>query len=194
MKTKLLLSIACFAGLVGISQGATINLTRGIGNPGVGLGPAYADGGYAIAVGSYASDPTPLIGSMDLVNLFQLFAAGTSPTSGATKGLITGSFTSTANGAGQAPSMFNNQLIYVMVGDKPTMAASSAFGIFAFQTVYNFPPDVTATGATSVTLSNATVMKPILGEVSGGNFVLVPEPTTALLSSLGILALLRRRR
>lgn len=192
MKTKVLLFVACTAGLVSISEAATINLTRGIGNPGVGIG--LADGGYAIQVGTYASDPTPLMGSMELVNLFQMFAAGTSPTSGATKGLITGSFSSLANGPGQAPSMFNNKQIYVMVGDAPTIAASSAFGIFAFTTTYNFPPDVTVTGATSVTLSNPTVMRPLLGDVVGGNFVLVPEPATALLGALGVLGLLRRRR
>ncbi|RYD70342.1 MAG: hypothetical protein EOP84_26870, partial [Verrucomicrobiaceae bacterium] len=142
MKSAILvLLVTLFAGF---AEAATIAVGRGIGNPGVVAadpfltGNSYtvlSGGGYYFAIGTFtnASGVTevPVITDsaslLAAVSSFDVFSALTSPTSGVTQGTLTGNF----SGLGGAdPSVFNLKPIYFLVGNAPTLAASSNFGIF----------------------------------------------------------------
>jgi hypothetical protein len=207
----ILLSFAAVAGLA-VANAATINVGQGFGtNVGVvaqtSSGTVLSNGGYYIAIGSFATVPTVVPVGTDsgasflaAVNSFNIFTSLTSPTAaGATQGSITGAFTSTG---GVDPAVFNLKQIYFLVGNGSTKENSTEFGIFSVVTT--FPANVAQSGATAVTVGGVTNIVPLLNaggefDTIGGRdtFLLinpVPEPSTALLGLLGLAGLLRRRR
>lgn len=193
------------------SNAATISLARGLGNPGVIAaedprlgGTVLSGGGYYVAVGTFTnttgvtevpSITTDFSSLLAAVAAFDIFQFGTTPTSGATQGVMNLSLTSTG---GPNPSVFNSKQIYVLVGNGSSAASSSQWGIFTTVNPVLFPADVTAAGTTAVALPTGAALSPLLnaGSVNGNNFRLVgiPEPSTMLLGALGALGLLRRRR
>jgi hypothetical protein len=198
----------CISLFAGTAHSATISVSRGVGNPGIiaqettntgDPSTILSSGNYIIAIGSFTTVPTITSYStlVTAVQSFNVFTTLPSPSSGATVGTITGSFTSTG---GTTPELCNSQVIYFVVGNKSTLALSDQFGIFRTTANTTFPVNVATATSTSVSLPNGTVITPLAnsGTVSGNNFLLVanpvPETSTSLLAVLGVFGLLRRRR
>lgn len=202
------IATSALAFMAAVSSAATITLSRGSGNPGVIAavdGSALGTGGYYWATGTFTNalgvtevptitnDPASLLAA---VSSFDVFASTVASTSGATIGTITGSATGLG---GPDPTVFNSRTMYILVGNGATQAASSHFGIFAFTANQSFPANVAAAGTTLVSIPNGAAITPLAnaGTVTGNNLGLafaVPEPSAALLGTLGVLGLLRRRR
>ena len=210
MKNKLLLITSSIGLMIGLSNAATISLTRGTGNPGIIAsleGTSLTAGGYYVAVGTYTTSGTtqvPLITTdpaslLAAVAAFDTFASLVAPIGGSTIGTITGSFTSLGNVGGNTPADFNLKPIYFLVGNAATAAGSTAWGIFSMTTSSAFPADVTAAGSTPVSIPRGASITPLMnaGIVTGDTFALVntvPEPSAVFLGAIGALGLLRRRR
>lgn len=205
MKALALIAVG-IASLFASANAATIALSRGVGNPGVIAavnGTALSTGGYSISVGTFTNaggvTEEPLIATTaDLqaaIASFDVFATVLAPTSGATVGTITGSFTSLG---GADPNVFNLKPIYFMVGNGATIGESTHVSIFKLTTNPTFPANVAAAGSTTVSLPNGTVLSVVgtAGTVDGNNLnlAIVPEPSAALLGLLGVAGLIRRRR
>lgn len=193
------------AALFASAHAATISVIRGTGNPGVGVslasGTALSAGGFYIGLGTFTNaegaTAEPIINSdaslAAAIQSFDLFASTTSLTSGTTQGLITGQFTSLGN---PDPSQFNSKPLYFIIGNGATLATSTQFGIFKLTAGTAFPANVVPAGSTNALIPNGTAITALegAGSVNGNTFVLVPEPSTALLGLLGAVGLLRRRR
>jgi hypothetical protein len=204
---KALALIVGIASLFASANAATIALSRGTGNPGVIAavgGTSLTGGGYAISIGTFTNaggtTEEPLITSTEslqsAIASFDVFATVLAPTSGATVGTITGSFTSLG---GADPNVFNLKPIYIMVGNGATIASSTHVSIFKLTTNNAFPANVAAAGSTTVSVPNGTVFSVVgtAGSVEGNtlNLAIVPEPSAAaLLGLLGVVGLIRRRR
>lgn len=203
MKTKQLIAALIAFSSFGALEAATINVARGTGQPGVSVlnqaGTALSTGGYTIAVGSFSTVPTitDYASLVSAVGSFNVFGQSPSSSSGTTVGLLQLSTGITSNG-GLTPELWNSQLIYLVIGNASTLAASDQFAIVRSANNTAFPANVapasttnfsTATGASIVSLANA-------GTISGNTLKLVgvPEPSVALLGALGVFGLVRRRR
>jgi len=213
----LLLATSSYASAATINVGGVISAATGI----VATSPnggALTNGGYYIAVGSFATVPVIGPGDTDIssfVDSMNVFATVTSPTLvGNTKGTITGSFISTGGGNASA---FNLKQIYFTVGNAATKHASTEWAIFTTATNIAFPADVTAPTAVTVSLgsiANSVMVanagteidnvSPVKDGIMFGTLSTIgyqpvpepsaPEPSAALLGALGALGLLRRRR
>lgn len=166
--------------LCGGANAATITVTSGL--PAQGITP-YLDGGelasFFVAVGNW--DGTT----------FTQFGSSLADTA-----KVNGAFTATG------PESLNGSLIAVFVGTGENIAASgTTWAIFTSTNNTAFPADVTA--ATGVTFS--MTLPSVLNVAAKGdeahdfvgnnfNFVLIPEPSVAILGGLGLLGLMRRRR
>lgn len=204
---KSLIAIGCGAAIasMAITNAATVAVSPSFGtvNGIIAMDMAGAPidaGGYAIAVGSYDTEPvvTDFASLLSAVGQMNIFDVQTSPDSLATQGTISGAFTSLG---APNPGLFNNQQIYFVVGNGVDIASSTEFGIF--KVAATFPPDVTQAGSTPVVLGNVGAIEalpnagtPISNAGARDNFQLVgiPEPSAALLGLLGVVGLLRRRR
>jgi MYXO-CTERM domain-containing protein len=204
MKQKLV-SVICVSFACAISaSAATINVNRGIGNPGVTVsnfaGTALSAGGFYVAVGTYTTVPTvtnyaTLLSSVDA--LIQFGASGLSSSSGTTAGVLQLTTGITSNG-GATPEAWNSQEIYVIVGNGNSRASSTDFAILRTATPTLFPANVTQSVSATFAIPTGAALNPVAGagSVSGNVLTLqgVPEPSAALLGALGALGLLRRRR
>ncbi len=203
---SIILVIFTFTFVIGNSTAATVSIARGIGNPGISTltadGTVLSTGGYYIAAGTFTNGlgitEEPVITNdfsslLAAVAAFDVFGSASSPISGTTQGLIVGSINSLG---APDPAVFNLKQIYLLIGNGATQGTSTQFGIFKMTTPVFFPIDVTAASSTTVSTSFGTSISPLTnaGSVSGNSFQLIPEPSTFLLSSLGVLVLLRRRR
>jgi MYXO-CTERM domain-containing protein len=203
MKQKLvataLFSLACAFS----ASAATVNVARGIGNPGVTVnnfaGQALSAGGFYMAVGTYNTVPTvtdyaTLLSSVDA--LIQFGASGVS-NSTTIAGVLQLTAAITSNG-GATPELWNSKEIYVIVGNGSSRAASTDFAILRRATPTNFPANVAPVATVNFSVPNGAALNPVAGagSVSGDTLTLqgIPEPSAALLGALGALGLLRRRR
>ena len=155
-------------------------------------------GGFYIAIGTFATEPviTSPTFYQALVD-FRVFASVLSPTSGTTKGSITGSFVGT-------DASFNNAPLYFLIGNGTTKENSTAF-IFLKGDPLGFTFPATAgqpSGSGTVTLTGADVASVLdpygyQTEVAGAPDLLVmsfPEPSSVMFGLLGLASLMRRRR
>lgn len=215
MKIKSVLFVACALGAMIVpSMAATVTLARGIGNVGIiaqeSTGTALSAGGYYIAVGTFTNSSgateVPVITTefsslLEAVAAFDVFGAGTAPTSGTTLGTL--STVITASGAPD-PTVFQTKQLFVLVGNAATKALSTQWGIFSMTTPVFFPADVAAANSTTVTTSTFAAIAPLqnagtaIDNASGADgfrlVAAIPEPSAALLGAIGALGLLRRRR
>ncbi len=162
------------------SKAATVTLSPGFGT---GLIPTSGDNTSVVAVGGYV-DGFVFAGASvtDLVSNFQVFA------SGQVTGRVQGDYT------GINPA-FNNDDIYVFVGDGTTLANSANIAIF--RTTSNFVANVADAGGSLINVADTAFIEAgIAGSAAGNTITLVPvpEPSAVLLGGLGVLGLLRRRR
>ncbi len=215
MKTKTIAILgAAFALTLGSVSAITVNVARGTGNPGIiaaeSNGTQLTAGGYYFGLGTFSSsgaDAPPTITDyaslVTAVSTFKEFKFVATPTSGATQGLLAGSFAGTTPNEGTAAD-FNLLEMYFVVGNKATLALSDQFGIFKLSAgTPDFPASMSASTVVSVTLSDVVSITPLTNagtttDTAGtGVFTLVagvPEPSAALLGAVGVLGLLRRRR
>lgn len=204
MKQKLFIFTATI-GLTVASNAATVSIARSGAGTGVlardFTGVDLSAGGYYIGVGTYALVPTITNDAsfQAAVTNFSLFGSTVAPTTGTTTGLIVGSITAT-------DTTFNSAMLYILVGNGATKAASTAFAILQGTPSFSFAANVGVAGSTTYTLANATSFQPLTGagteidNVTGADgvqlrsLVAIPEPTAAALGAVGVLCLLRRRR
>jgi hypothetical protein len=104
------------------------------------------------------------------------------------------------------PISLNGQIIDIFVGSGPDIASSGAFWVILRHTYASlFPADITAatdvhwSATTTNSVSIVAAGDPANGfagpvGATGGLLNLVPEPSVALLGTLGVLVTLRRRR
>lgn len=203
MKQKLIAIVIASSACMLSVNAATINVARGIGNPGVTVndfsGTALTAGGFYMAVGTYALVPTvtdyaTLLTSVN--SLIQFGAAGVS-NSTTIAGVLQLNAGITFNG-GDTPELWNSQEIYLVVGNGATRAASTDFAILRTTTPTLFPANVAPVSTVNFAVPNGAALSPISGAGSLNGNVLtlsgIPEPSTALLGAVGVLGLLRRRR
>jgi hypothetical protein len=205
MKQKLIAIALTLSACVLTANAATINVARGVGNPGVTVNDSsntpLSLGGFYMAVGSYQivptvieNDPASLIAAVNALTVFGTPGISNSTTLAGILQLSTGI---TSNG-GLTPELWNSKEIFVVVGDKSTKEASSSFAILRTTSPTLFPANVAPVATVTFSVPNGAALNPIqnAGSVSGNVLRLapIPEPSTALLGALGALGLLRRRR
>ena len=194
------------------SQGATVALSSGLGGTnvqGITLETSadhtqlLSSTDYYVAVGRYSGGVfTPWAGTSAVVDTVN----------GSPSREITGSFSTSTGGA------FNGLQIHVFVGLLSTVAtdpaaaftpSGQAWAVFTPNSTSQFPVSSGVTTQT-VNMTAPTTLSILavgnVGNVFNGNnagapsgtvtnyFLLVPEPSTMLLTALGFLGLLRRKR
>lgn len=192
---KLVFKIASVISIMtSAASAATIAVSAGTSSQGIYFYSGttlLASNEYNLGVGRYDA----------LTSTFGFF--GTPSVDTGTNAKANGSFTATS------PTSFNSQVINLFVGTG-TDIASSGDNWVVFRTASStaFPANVTAAGSTTFSATTAAnlvvVAKGNAGHgfftpatspgTSGGTFQFVPEPSSALLGCIGVLALLRRRR
>lgn len=184
---KLLQIGLILAGIATFGNAATVTVSQGFGSQGFTVttdGTALLPT-FLVAVGGYSG------------GIFTPFGAVTDTAKA--NGVITSS----------APTSLNSQVINLFIGNGSTVANSSHWIILTPTSPLLFPPDVTAatgvtyaatvgTGQTLVATSGpSATWSPTTtagGLAGSGNINFVPEPSAAILSAIGILGFLRRRR
>lgn len=108
----------------------------------------------------------------------------------------------------QEPASLNNQVIHLWVGAGAVGTEAdftTPWVILRTNTNVTFPPDVAVAGGTTFNASYGSALAlvaagnggewlPETTDTAGGNIILVPESSTALLGLAGLLALAHRRR
>jgi len=195
---SLLLAAASSAATIAVGRGGPTNGYVVFNPPSLGGANLSEAGGFYIAVGTFATEPViaNLAQYLSAAANFQVFASVLSPTTGTTKGSITGSFVAT-NAA------FNGAPLYFMIGNGTTKENSTVFIFLKGDPVaFAFPATAgSPSGSGTVTLTGADVAS-VLGPgsqtaVDGAPDILVmgvPEPSSALLGLFGVFGLMRRRR
>ena len=131
---------------------------------------------------------TVAVGSWDGVNCVQ-FGQSITDT-----GTVNGSFTATG------PAEVNNDVIHVWIGIGPVSSDAEMFVLLRAATNTAFPSDVSnPLASATVALHNATPGNVVLVtgnnmNMSGNTVGFIPEPSSVILSALGAVGLLRRRR
>lgn len=203
MKLKLIAIASILSSFVLTANAATINVARGVGNPGVTVNSysntPLSSGGFFMAVGAYQLVPTvtdyaSLLTAVDALTVFGTPGVSNSTTLAGILQLSTGI---TSNG-GLTPELWNSKEIYVIVGNGATRAASTDFAILRTTNPTLFPANVAPVSTVTFSVPNGTALNPLAnaGSVTGNVLTLqgIPEPSAALLGALGALGLLRRRR
>lgn len=165
------------------------------------------DGGI-VALG-YFTGGAP---STDISNISATIAAFSLQASGLTntfseglEGSSAGYVETTVNGAMiTAPNAIIGQNMYLFVGNRSTLATSTAWALAVVRSISADSPFEQSYSANPAGLSvygNIGQFNTFTGDVGQGSgtydtlqLVAVPEPSAFLLASLGVLALLRRRR
>lgn len=165
-----------------------------LGYFGVGVVPSSSLGDIAATIASFTSVASGLTGGNSAQLAGAPIAAGYVDEAGvSTASIITGS------------NALIGRALYAFVGNAPTLAASTAFGLTQVGTIADdLPNEITylASPAGSVPLIGQINVDAFTGDPVGfgtatfDTFQLaaVPEPSTLLLSAFGALALLRRKR
>lgn len=197
-------TIFALAFAVSSASAITIQMGKGLAG-GVNVtteGSAPLPGGYTIRIGTYDADPAANSSFAQLQASFKEFSVTTSPTSGASSGLITAADSTSvvfAASAQNAPT-FNGKSIYFLIGD------TNAYGVIKGQTPsatsWTFPADTSGTASVNAIASSAAAFIPVVGKeidnASGADTLVlvgaIPEPSVGLLSVLGLGLLIKRRR
>ena len=195
---SLLLAAASSAATIAVGRGGSTNGYTVLADQ--GLTNLSETGGFYIAVGTFATEPviTNLSQILSAVQNFQVFASAQSPTTGLTKGSVTGSFVAT-------DASFNSAPLYILIGNGFTKETSSQFALLKGNpTAFTFPATAgQPSGSGTITLTGVNVASPVgvLGtqtEVANGPDTLVlwrfPEPSSVMFGLLGLVSVLRRRR
>lgn len=180
---KLILTAVLSASLTGgMAKAATVSITGGF------------SGGVDLNIDGVLDNYIFQIGGWDGSTWTQFGTETISATAGDD---IIGSF------AGVGPASLNNSTIFIFVGSGPDFATSVSSGAYAIlQTLGTFPADVSSALASSSASFTSSADVTISASSAGTSFtsgtvlniVTVPEPSAALLSGLGVMLLLRRRR
>jgi len=204
MKLKLPLLLLITSALSSFAA-STINL-RNFSSAVVGV-PIVDTVGDSLAVGSFFGNAGYFSTSLDFSTASVADIQGafigvdTSPISGGTRnGLFTGQ---TFNGAFASGVAGSNA--YIVVGNNADFSLATRLAVFDTGVVFTSPDSF---GNSSQTIDATSPLMVVFGTVrtvatqpnnlTGANYasgvVMVPEPSTLLLSALGVLALLRRKR
>ncbi len=163
------------------SEAAVVVLAPGSGT---GLIPTSPDNTSVVALGGYV-DGFVFAGAslVDLLVNFQVFASAEAA------GRIQGDY------IGINPA-FNNDDIYIFVGDGTTLLNS--YQIAIFRTTSNFVANVAQADFSVINVSNTAFIEATVAGSAAGNTIalawVIPEPHAGLLAVLGLLGLVRRRR
>lgn len=218
MKKTLLLSLAtAFLAAISSAKGAVIftiaNYTNSTNGPD-GLPIVNASGQVVAAGGAFASigwfDPGTVFAGASVSSLLSAFhAVDASPIgiTGARPGLFNGQ---DYNDAGNVyPANFQGKQGYIVVGNNATLANSTALAVFSLNSVFPAPAaDQTASYTIQLNASTASLVYGTLRPMTPASqpnpanvttpftqgVQMIPEPSMALLSLLGLAGFLRRRR
>ena len=199
MFKKLTLVVAAVMAMAS-ANAATIALNKGLSPGFIVQDSTGANIQSFIFIGTYTNGTNPADGTApaDLVANFKVFGALAAPIAAA--GTISGNVD--YNGV-LAASNFNTLKMFMFVANNANLAAATQVGLFGNVPASAFPADVAASGSFNFNVNvfgNVEVIAGAGGKVDNATgadvlrLVAIPEPSTALLGALGVLALVRRRR
>ena len=206
MKMKIATTIAMLIAAHGMSNAATIQLSKGL-SPGFNAtDTAGALVATTVFIGTFANGTAPTIPGngnyTSIISSFNIFGGGPGISIGSGS-LITNAtgITSTAN-----PTLFNGFTLYAIIANSSTLSTATQFALVNNTGAGTFfPTDITTSNSASINFTTFTALQTVAG---GGTtttgtpnsihminvVTAVPETSTALLGAIGVLGLLRRRR